>query len=262
MLDLLNSIKECEPDVHLGSYVESYGDFAIRYGMRYWIKDYADVIIIQDKVQSRLWYTLKREGIKIPFPISDINMALRTQQEFDTQQKQERDYIIDSLSSFEWAHSFSDEQIAQLAEGAKLKKYTKGELLVRQGDAGDSLFIVTQGDVSILVKGAVGRNLKVQDRSRGDYFGEMSLLTGEPRSASVQAQGEVEVIIIDKNAFTSVLMNDETMLETLLDILEKQKTTNESLVNADHERFSQRRGTTRDMLVRRIRSYFGLNQAN
>lgn len=79
-----------------------------------------------------------------------------------------------------------------------------GKTLVREGAAGDSLFIIKRGQADVYVANADGKPVNVAQRGAGEYFGEMSL-TGAPRSASVVAALDTDVIVVDKHAFTTVL---------------------------------------------------------
>ncbi|MGE5200095.1 MAG: Crp/Fnr family transcriptional regulator, partial [Rhodospirillaceae bacterium] len=83
----------------------------------------------------------------------------------------------------------SPEQRGELAARAAERIYGQGEAIVRQGDAGSSMFVISRGRVRVVE--ASGRELAVFEA--GDYFGEMSMLTGQPRSATVEAVQECQV---------------------------------------------------------------------
>lgn len=237
--------------------VVKYGDSAIDYNIRYWIQDYQRKQDIEDIVMKRFWYALKRAKMGIPFPIRDVNINLVSKQGEEQKEAQQRLKIAMILRSLFFLEELSDRQIKQLARSAELCRYTTGETLVDQGEKGDSLFIIKSGHVGIYVKGEDGNSVYVARRVANEFFGEMSLLTGEPRSASVIAETETEVIIISKDAFVSVLMTDLSILELLLDALDKRRhQTTKKL--ADDANSRQQAQKERSALLRKMTNFLGL----
>ena len=86
----------------------------------------------------------------------------------------------------------------QIALTAPMAVYGSGETIVRQGDAGQSMFVVLSGSVRVVLEPMRTEVARIQ---RGGYFGEMSLLTGEPRSATVLAVGDVSAVEIGAELF-------------------------------------------------------------
>ena len=257
MVDLLNSIDECEYDEHNPPFVDGFDDYAIRYGLRFWVQDYGDIIRIRDLVYTRLWYVFKREAIIIPYPI-----AVQYEHEFPAKVPDETEYstadMLKLLTSFELLHGLEPAQIEQLATFSVLQFFAAGEYLVREGEEGDSMFMVAKGAVDITIKSDFQQDILVQQKGGGEFFGEMSLLTGEPRSATVKARTDVEAIIINKDAFSSVLMEDPSILTTLLDGLEAQK------INLQEQRADKAakngvgQKSSREILMQKIWAYFSL----
>jgi small-conductance mechanosensitive channel/CRP-like cAMP-binding protein len=244
-----------EPEV----LVREYGDFAIEYQIRYWITDYSRWLHISDHVMTRIWYALKRNGMTIPFPIRDVNLRLVTPEKEAAAVAEQKTTIALTLRSLSLLEKLSDDQIERLAGAAHLHRYTTGETLVRQGDQGDSLFIIRSGRVSIQIRNQAGRQLVVNQRSSGEFFGEMSLLTGQPRSASVIADEETEVVIIGKEPFANVLTADPAILEAFLDAVEKRRGNLETrLAAADAQAQQQPDAGDRLALLQRIASFLGL----
>lgn len=255
--NLLQEIPEVDIKPDLGTFVVDYGDSGIKYCLRYWLYDYADILAIQDKVLTRIWYTLKRNKIDIPYPISDLRMSVISSDE-SSRKRQEIAHISSSLSSLEWLNALSETQIENLAENARIVPYANGAYIVKQGEDGDSMFVIVAGQVDIKIHGSNKNELNVSKRGKGDFFGEMSLLTGEPRSASVVADGDVTVIVINKASFTEVLMSDPAILELMMDGMESQRSDLEEIIKDDKNRSSGRSKKIRAQLLEKIFSYFGL----
>ncbi|MFK7802194.1 MAG: cyclic nucleotide-binding domain-containing protein [Anaerolineae bacterium] len=258
MVDFLNSLDECEYDPNNPPFVAGFDDYAIRYGLRFWIKDYGDMITIKDLVYTRLWYIFKREGINIPFPT-----AVQYEYEFPpslnhTTAEPAAD-VPKLLNSFDLISELEDDQIAQLASFSHAQSFAIGEYLVREGEQGDSMFMITAGSVDIHIRGDQNQNILVQQKKAGEFFGEMSLLTGEPRSATVRATDDVEVIVINKDAFTSVLMEDPSILNMLLDGLEAQKVNLQTQRADKAQQNGHTQKSSRDILIQRVWDYLGLS---
>src|SRR6202008_4363164 len=93
--------------------------------------------------------------------------------------------------------SFSDDQLDALFPRGQVTSFGRGEKLIQQGANGDSMFILVKGDANVVVN-RNGFDTRVASLHSGDCFGEMSLLTGEKRSASVVANSDCEVVEIGK----------------------------------------------------------------
>jgi len=238
-------------------YAHDYGDFAVTYRIRYWITDYAALREITDDVMTRVWYALKRAGMVIPFPIRDVNLRTVPADQPARTEAERRRRIIETLEPIPILSPLGPSQLKQVAAHADLRRYTTGEVLIRQGDPGDSLFVVRSGQARIDVADATGRVVTVATRGPGDMFGEMSLLTGEPRSASVIATAETEVITVAKPAFADVLLADPTIAERISELLanrsgEIEMRLTEALAGDGRQK------RLRDEILGRIRTFFGM----
>lgn len=98
----------------------------------------------------------------------------------------------------------TEEQFDVIQEVARLRRYPAGTVIVRQGDAGDALYLIRSGFVNVSVE-REERQQTLTYIKEGNYFGEMALLTGEPRSATVRAETDTECIYIGKRDFNRIL---------------------------------------------------------
>ena len=106
----------------------------------------------------------------------------------------------------------SAEQRLELAESARSALYAEGEAIVREGDQGSSMFVVRTGAATVTLAGADGEIARL---GRGGFFGEMSLLTGEPRTATVTAATDCELLEIGADAFRRVVLPDPAVVERI-----------------------------------------------
>ena len=238
--------------------VKEYGAYAVAYDVRYWVTDYARVPHIQDAVLTRIWYGLRREGIAVPFPTQEVTLRTLAEDHEARAQEQLRREIVAALRPLTVFAPLSDVQIEQLARGAALQQYAAGEMLVRQGEVGDSLFVIKAGTVRVDVKSEGGQVTTVATLGPDEFFGEMSLLTGEPRSASVIAQTETEVIVVDKADFATVLTADTGILEAISLSLEARMRNRAEQVATGTGPLADKQPPQRAALLRRIRGFFGI----
>jgi small-conductance mechanosensitive channel/CRP-like cAMP-binding protein len=258
---LMAAMRECGaalddpvPSVVLTSFDAS----SIAYEARFWANDYGSKTILLDSVRTRIWYTLKRSGMEVPFPQMDV--TLRTVPEDFEEKKVERlrGEIYAGLRSLPLFVGLSDDQIRTISEKSSIQRFTGDEELVRQGDTGDSMYVIKSGGVRVMVSAGGGEGRLVAHLGPGDIFGEMSLLTGEPRAASVIADSETEVVTITKADFSSIISSDASLVEDLSRALSErmQQLSEKAAESAAHGKAVQ--APQRADLIRRIRGFFGL----
>ena len=194
---MLEAVRHCtrvliapEPDVVLVSFDAS----AITYRARFWIDDFAADELARDQVRTAIYYAFQRHGIEIPWPIQ-IEYSREWKEPEPRERAEEIERVLGRVDLFA---ALPAEFRREMALSASSVVYGAGETIVRQGDPGQSMFVIARGVVRVVIEPA---GTEVARIDAGGYFGEMSLLTGEPRSATVLALGDVEVIEIGADLF-------------------------------------------------------------
>jgi CRP-like cAMP-binding protein len=240
-------------------FLTSFDDFSVNYEIRYWINEYHRRPELENVVRTRLWYALRRAGMTIPFPIRDVTVREVTVDQRDELRRSLQQDVLRGLKSVELFRPLSEEQIKKLAENSSKLIYSSGETLVRQGDSGDSLFIITSGEVEISISDGTGSSEHLADLGQGEYFGEMSLLTGELRSASVTAKCETEVIMVKKSGMSELLENEASIIEPLSAMLEKRlQDLSGKAVDRKSRQEKAKHPDRKEHLLNRIRDFFGI----
>ena len=201
------------------AYVTEFKDYGINYVLRYWTKHYHDRVPIDGDVSRMIWYEFKRRGIEIPFPMSDklLNdfMAVVYRQrklppedgELDRRSRvlAGSELISEFLTDREGKPLLGYEEIRDLASSLKFVRYTDKEILFRQGDEGDDCYIVVSGMLRGRIEYRDGVPPQEFEIGTGALLGEMSLITGMPRTATIIGGEEVELLKITTDAFTRLL---------------------------------------------------------
>src|SRR5262249_11984315 len=133
-----------------------------------------------------------------------------------------RDTISERLSQVSIFAPLSDEETAKLARATTTRVFAPGEAIVRIGAEGKSMFVITRGSVRVQVM-ENGYPRIVNTLGENDFFGEMSLLTGEPRSATVVAAEETEVLRINKSALKPIFEGNPELVRSVGEIAEERK---------------------------------------
>jgi CRP-like cAMP-binding protein len=255
MLNVLREAPDVRADPAPSVVLAGYGDSSVNYTIKFFMEDFARLEPIQSGIMDRLWYAFRREGISIPYPIRDVRHRDAVADEralHATGQKTVRQL----LASVDLFRSLSAEEMERLANAAKLHLYARGENLCRQGEPGDSFYIIREGRVAVLMKGADGQTVTAAHLAEGAFFGEMALLTGEPRSGTVQAETDVEVLRVSKQDFAGLLQADADLAGKLAAVLEKRIEGRRTAMTTHITRESV--PETRSALVSRIKQFFGL----
>lgn len=236
-------------------YLAAYADSAITFTIQFFIGDFARLDPIQSAVMDRLWYAFRREGISIPFPIQDCRERDAVADEI-RRRVEAAESVRVLLAGVDLFQSLSADEMGRLVESARLQIFAAGEKLFRQGEPGDSFYIIRDGKVSVLVAGADGAPVPVAHLGERALFGEMSLLTGEPRSATVVAETDVEVVQVAKQSFAGLLQANVELAGRLAVILEKR--LSERAARLAGQPAGVAPVETRSVLADRIRRFFGL----
>lgn len=201
-----------------------YGDSAISYDVKFWTEDAAAFNDLCDAVRTNIWYETQRSGIRIPFPIRTMQI------ERPSKTASAPGAAMMALQSHPVLQCLEPETIERLFSQAKWVRFGCSEKIIRQGDEGKSMFILTRGEAHVLIS-AHGQERLVATLRAGECFGEMSLVTGEPRLATVIAHTDCELWEIHKHVLGEILQNNKALAEKLGDLLAKRRLETEGILS-------------------------------
>ena len=166
----------------------------MNYRARFWVDNYEMDEEARDDVRVAIHYVFARRGIEIPYPIQ-VEYSREWPAPDEATLEAERKRVIEGVDLFA---TMTDQQRSEIARATVARTYGNREAIVRQGEPGESMYVLCSGTVAVVIE---PDKREVATIRPGGYFGEMSLLTGEPRSATVMARGEAVVLELGADLF-------------------------------------------------------------
>ena len=194
-------------------WVVDYGDFAVKYRIRFWMTDYSRQDHVRDEIMTSLWYALRRNGIEIPFPIRTLHVK-RTPAGAARYDDRQRELVV-ALRQVDFLTGLDEEELATLVPNLFEAEFGRGETICREGEAGDTFYVMRNGTVEILARGIKGEETHVRDLEAPAFFGEMSLLTGEPRAATVRAKNDARLLVVEREGFENLFKARPSIAEAI-----------------------------------------------
>jgi small-conductance mechanosensitive channel/CRP-like cAMP-binding protein len=236
-------------------FLVDFADHAVTYEIKFYMGNHARINQVNDAVRTNVWYELKRQRINIPFPIRTLQLERRGPGA-PREGHEEARSILRGEPLFQ---CLSDTQIDNLVRQSALNHFGRGEQVIEEGAEGDSMFVLLRGAAQVSVS-KNGSLIPVATLNSGDCFGEMSLLTGERRSATVRAQADCYVMEIGKAVMADVIREAPECLRQLSEILAARKMETEGIVKeavlpADH---AEKEREYRATFLARLRQVFAL----
>jgi CRP-like cAMP-binding protein len=188
--------------------VWGFEDSAVTYRARFWIDDFEWDDEVRDEVRTAIYYAFGRHGIEIPYHI-EVGYEREWPDPGPAAKQKQREEILAGVELFS---RLSDEQRQEIAAGTEIRTFGDGEAIVRQNASGQSMFVVCSGRVAVVLE---PERREVATIEKGGYFGEMSVLSGEPRSATVVARGDAAVLELDADLFRKLGASDPAAIEDI-----------------------------------------------
>ena len=238
--------------------IVGYQDFAMRYEIRYFFGAYEDYRAIEGEIYRLVWYHLRRAGIEFALPVSNVIVQQPAAARRGGRRRAPAARAARGIDLFQ---PLSDAELRTVASRLRPLHYAAGEKIIEEGAAGDSLFLVDRGEVRVLRR-LGGAPREIARLGEGECFGEMAMLTGQQRTATVVASTDVDVFMIDKAGFQDILAANPDVAVDISALLAKRRA---ALHHAEADLTTRIRpgagaedGDLSQRILDRIRSYFGL----
>ncbi|MGB8853680.1 MAG: mechanosensitive ion channel family protein [Pirellulales bacterium] len=205
-------------------------------GVEHWVRFFTTEFDKRDRVdgmaRDRIWFALARHGIEIPVATQQVRLS-RLPAPIPEPPEAATDRRHAMLRQVGLFTVLDEPARLRLAASAREQAFAAGEPIIRQGDPGTSMFVIENGRVAVSVADDSGATSHLAELGPGDFFGEMSLLTGEPRSATVTALVETRLLTIDKDTFRPCLEVEPRLAEALEQFLVGRRAAQTTAISRD-----------------------------
>ncbi|MDB4944673.1 MAG: Potassium efflux system KefA protein / Small-conductance mechanosensitive channel [Labilithrix sp.] len=203
------------PSVQTRSFAES----GIEYVVLFYVAEFAARDRIDGRVRDRIWYAMRRAGLEIPFPQRTVRSIVATDASKAEERERELARRDGVLRCVDFLEVLPADTHRMLAGDAVARLYAPGEVIVAQGDPASELFVVDRGEVVIELPREERSPREVARLGKGSFFGEMGVMTGEPRKATVRAATECAVLVLGHEAFHGALAKNPEVIDKIGELL-------------------------------------------
>jgi small-conductance mechanosensitive channel/CRP-like cAMP-binding protein len=233
-----------------------FQDSGIEYAVAYHLTEPAEYWITDSRVRAHVYAALLRQSFKISYPRRIVEV--RHDERPRTAQR-EAAGRADTLAAMDLFASLTDDERASLASELTTSPYVAGDRIFEAGEAADSLYVLAEGKVEIVRERPRGGPVKLASLEAPAYFGEMGLLLGQPRIATVVASDDVLCYRLDKRGFDAILQARPELAGVLARVLADRQAENDATLQAlDAQARAEVTVSRTQDLMRRIQSFFGL----
>jgi CRP-like cAMP-binding protein len=253
---ITNIARSPQPDCIFLDFRDSYAHYAVRY----WLTDLAANDPTNSVVRTRIYFALRRVNIPFSIPAHSIFVTEDDASRRERKADKELTNRIEAISRLELFGTLTGDEKRELASGLIFAPFARGEAMTRQGAEAHWLYLIIKGEAEVRVSvDGIRSSEKVATLSAGEFFGEMGLMTGEPRSATVIALTDVDCYRLDKTTFQSTLRSRPEIAEDISAILAARRVELEAALEElnDEARKLRLRHHQHDLL-KRIQNFFTL----
>jgi len=260
LLAAARSVPDVRANPAPAAMITGFLDFGINYRLDFWTTQFYKHSVIDGDVNRMIWYQFKRRGIEIPFPMSDkllndFMAVVYNQRRLEPEDRELAARIDDLLGSDlctklvvgdDGRPLLDREALARIAPLVRRLPYTRGETVFVQGEPGDTFQVVVRGRLAVRV--AQDQDVAAEFAlGPGAVVGEMSLMTGAPRSATVTATESAELLEFGPAAFRAMLALRDEIPEALATLAAERAAQNRATL----DRLSQEHEAAADAVVER-----------
>lgn len=254
------------PNVVCMDFTKEMRESFATYAVRYWITDLAADDPTNSRVRARIYTALKRANIPLAMPAHTAFLEIQDEDRVARHMKRRVDDRLEALKSVDLFRHLTEDELATLASGMGHVIYTAGEVITRQGAVAHYLYILKSGTVEVRANvdpdgdGPIPSQAKVIAALHApDFFGEMGLMTGEPRAADVVAVTDVDCYRLGKATFEQVVVERPQMAEELSETLAARRVDLTARRDGlDPDARISRHASERDRILGGIKGFFGL----
>ncbi len=216
VLEALRGCPDVLPEPATKVWTAGFADSGIDYQVAYYMDNFQIKRDIESEIRTRIWYALNRANISIPFPVRDVRIETPSAEAAEATRTAESCTREALLGNIELLEPAPPEAMRELASRARLLRYAAREAIVVEGDAGNELFILAEGQAAVEAESTPGEHVDLARLGPGQVFGELSLLGGV-RKATVRAKTECQVLRLGFADLNQVISSYPGLAAQLID---------------------------------------------
>jgi small-conductance mechanosensitive channel/CRP-like cAMP-binding protein len=235
------------------------------YAVRYWLTDLAKDDPTNSAVRVRIYAALKRAQIPLAVPAMQVWVEQDSEERRARKVQRELDKRRAALKTVPFLAPLHEEEIDSLAGGLHYAPFAAGEIITREGAVAHWLYVIVEGKAEVSVSGVGAKGGKAKKRTVAsiqgpDVVGEMGLLTGAPRAASVTAVTDVECYRLDKASFHRVLEHRPALATEITALMAARQVELRNLVSGADSGAKSGVDDEKVKLLGAVRRFFGLDE--
>jgi small-conductance mechanosensitive channel/CRP-like cAMP-binding protein len=232
---------------------------SVRYALRYWLIDPGDDDPTDSAVRTHLLATIQRNGWRMALSDQVVHLVQEGDAHREAIWQRELNRRLQAISGIELFASLDENERHKMAEQLVHAPFAKGGVITRQGAVAHWLYIVVNGEADVFWEAPDGQRRLLTHLPTGSVFGEMGLMTGAPRAATVVASTDIECYRLDKRGFEDIIRARPALAESMSHILAQRLQQIDEMQNEYRKAQSEsERAAHRAAIVQRIRDFFGL----
>jgi small-conductance mechanosensitive channel len=258
ILDALKGAPLILPSPPPNVVTSDFKDSGIEYWVRVYIDDFSKRDVAEANARDRIWYAFARHHITIPFPQRTVHLEQHSDERRDRERQEAVQRRLAALERVDFFSVIDEELRRELADRSTTRLFSAGEVVVRQGDESSELFIVIRGEVSVVLD-VDSSEREVSRLAAGKFFGEMAMITGERRKATVKAVAETELLVLKRAIFEEILHKAPEVAEALSVVLAERQVElahHEDAISQDEAKKEVLRES--NVLFKKIKKLFSL----
>jgi CRP-like cAMP-binding protein len=230
----------------------------VLYAVRYWLLDLARDDPTSSEVRERIFSALRRAAVPLAIPAAALFLSEESSERTERKEARDVDSKLRALSSVELFSHLDDDERRDLARSARRTPFGRAEVITRQGAQANWLYVLTKGEAEVRIASPEG-DRRVAVLKAPSFFGEMALMTGQPREATVVALTEVECLRVDKADFQEILQRRPAIANRISEILAARRVELDAAREGlDPDAHSQRLSRENVRILSSIKQFFGL----
>jgi small-conductance mechanosensitive channel len=229
----------------------------LEYELRYFLTDLLEDEMTDSMVRVHLFASLQRAGIRIAEEQRTVHAVSRDEAHADAVRKREITRRLDMLRQVDLFSVVSEDEMNEIAERLQYAPFARGDVITKQGNVAHWLYVIMFGEVEVRYEPPNAAPQVLSTLHAGQFFGEMALLTGDARSATVVAKSDVECYRLDGKSFQGLLLRRPEIAEGIARVIGARRPDLEKV----REAFATQAGPVaaeQADLLSRIRRFFGL----